>query len=137
MDNRNIKQKRLLFILILLLSIPVIWFFFMNKDNNYEEASKMLTGKWLRNDGVYSIEIKSVNKDGSMKVAYFNPDPIEVGQSTWMFKDKKLHIEVVLLGPYQKSIYKLNYDVNKKNLSGTFYQAVAQQTYNVSFKKVK
>lgn len=52
-------------------------------------------------------------------------------------KDKKLNVYIELLGAYQHSNYQLVYDENKKKLTGSFYQAVAKETYEVYFNKVK
>src|SRR6266850_2054637 len=36
-------------------------------------ASQSLKGRWLRPDGGYVLEIRDINPDGMMDVAYFNP----------------------------------------------------------------
>ena len=40
-----------------------------------------LPGKWLRPDGGYILEIRSVAPDGKMEAAYFNPRPIHVAKA--------------------------------------------------------
>src|ERR1043165_8425589 len=37
-----------------------------------------LRGRWLRPDGGYVLEIRSVADDGRAEAAYFNPNPIHV-----------------------------------------------------------
>jgi len=137
MEEKYNKKKRIFLLIAILIFIPIIWFFFLNKGGDVTKASSQLTGKWLRYDGVYTLEITSVNKDGTLSAKYFNPDPIEVGPAKWSIKDKKLQVFVELEGAYQKSNYNLVYDDNKKILVGTFYQAVAKETYEVYFNKVK
>ena len=40
-----------------------------------------LKGRWVRQDGDYMIEIKSVGADGKLEAGYFNPRPIHVGKA--------------------------------------------------------
>src|SRR5690242_6383851 len=40
-----------------------------------------LTGKWVRPDGGYVLELKSVGSGGKMDAAYFNPRPINVSRA--------------------------------------------------------
>lgn len=131
------KRKRGLLLFAILVLIPIMWFFFFNIGGETEQVGNQIIGKWLRYDGVYTIEIKSVNKNGTLEAAYFNPNPIEVGTAKWFMKDKKLNVFIELEGPYQKSQYKLVYSEKENTLAGTFYQAIAKETYNVYFNKVK
>lgn len=131
------KKKRILLLLAILVLIPIIWFFFLNKKGGDVAVSEKLTGKWLRSDGVYTLEIKSVNENGMLDVTYFNPNPVELGRTEWIIQKNVLHVLIELQGPYGKSNYQLVYDEKKKTLYGTFYQAVAQETYKVDFNKVK
>src|SRR5262245_58172157 len=39
---------------------------------------QQLKGKWLRPDGGYVIDVRTVEDGGTMDVAYFNPRPIKV-----------------------------------------------------------
>jgi hypothetical protein len=133
--NTPAKKKLksgLLFIVIAIIPAIFYFLFFMNKDTTPEH----LEGSWIRTDGGYKIEIKEVSDDGKLTAAYFNPNPINVGSSGWQFKDKKLQIFVELQDKnYPGSLYNLNYNKKTKILEGTYYQAVAKQTFNVSFKK--
>src|SRR6516164_3914182 len=40
-----------------------------------------LVGRWLRPDGGYVLQIKSVAPNGLMEAAYFNPNPIHVARA--------------------------------------------------------
>lgn len=137
MEQNINKKKRIFLILAILVLIPIIWFFFLNKKGGDVAVSEKLTGKWLRSDGVYTLEIKSVNENGMLDVTYFNPNPVELGRTEWIIQKNVLHVLIELQGPYEKSNYQLVYDEKKKTLYGTFYQAVAQETYKVDFNKVK
>jgi hypothetical protein len=137
MEEKKSKKKRILLLLAILIFIPIAWFFFMNKKGGEETVSDKLNGKWLRDDGKYTLEIKSVNENGTLSVAYFNPKPIELGRTEWMIYKNKLHVLVELKGPYILSNYQLVYDDETKRLVGTFFQAVEQETYSIYFNKAK
>jgi hypothetical protein len=95
-----------------------------------------LAGSWLRADGNYTIEIKAANEDGKLDAAYFNPDTINVGRAGWRMKNDALQIYVELRDVnYPGSIYQLTYNDESDQLSGTYYQAVSRQTFEVKFKR--
>jgi hypothetical protein len=130
----NNKKVVLVIFLLLIILIPAIWFLFLNKGSDFEKASEKLTGKWLRADGPYTIEIKSVINDSVLEVGYFNPNPIPEVQGSWRMFDDKLKVSVVLNDQtYQGSFYDLTYNERSKNLVGTFYQARVKQAFDVYF----
>ena len=97
-----------------------------------------LAGVWLRSDGTYRIEITEVKDDGTLIAKYFNPNPINVGKSGWRIQNDELQLFVELSDEnYPECLYKLSFDDASGTLIGTYYQAVAKQTYEVSFKKIK
>lgn len=101
-------------------------------------AYSILNGKWLRPDGDYIIAIASVAEDGVVKASYFNPNPIHVGKAQASREAGGIKVVVVLQDAnYPGSTYTLVYDAKTDSLSGTYYQAVAQETYDVSFVRVK
>ncbi|MEZ5084289.1 MAG: hypothetical protein R2750_12715 [Bacteroidales bacterium] len=131
-SNPNRRKVRLLVIFILLF-IPVFYFVFFT---SIPAPSTELEGTWLRSDGTYSIKISEVKDDGKMKAEYFNPGPIHVAESRWEVKDKKIQIFVKMQDKnYPGSYYNLSYNEKSKKLIGTYYQAVQQQTFDVSFEK--
>lgn len=96
----------------------------------------MLVGQWLRSDGPYTIEIVEVMDEGKLTATYFNPGTINVGHSGWRVKDEKLQIYVELQDEnYPGSLYELIYDEDTEILSGTYYQAVSRQTFDVEFNR--
>lgn len=134
MNTSNPKRKkvRLLLIFIIVL-IPIFYFVFIM---NIPAPSNELEGSWLRSDGPYTIKISDVDDDGKMTAEYFNPGPINVGESNWEMKGKKLQIFVKLKDEnYPGSYYRLGYIEKSKSLVGTYYQAVQQQSFDVSFTK--
>jgi hypothetical protein len=103
-----------------------------------DSVGKWLTGKWMRNDGVYTIEVFSVTKDGRMDAGYFNPNPIHVDKAEWKITEGRLYMRVILKDiNYPGSTYVLVYDRVKDNLSGNYFQAVDKMNYDVFFVRKK
>ena len=134
------KKKRnsyLLFLFIII--IPIAYYFIFHMNNNKitsKDATEYLVGSWQRTDAVYRIEITAVGDEGMLDAAYFNPNPINVGKSGWRVHEKVLQIYVQMDDVnYPGSFYDLRYNKEKDILHGTYYQAVAKETYNVSFKR--
>jgi hypothetical protein len=91
-------------------------------------AFARLPGRWVRPDGGYVISIKSVD------ASYANPNPLPfyTAIATGDGGTLKLFFEL-RAGGYDGSTYTLNYDVAGDQLKGTYYQAVARQTFEVFF----
>jgi uncharacterized protein (DUF2147 family) len=97
-----------------------------------------LVGKWQRPDGGYVIEIKSVDAAGTLDAAYFNPNPINVSRAAALYKDGATRVFVELRAPnYPGSTYTLAYDPQTDQLYGQYYQAAMQQTFEVTFARMK
>jgi len=93
-----------------------------------------LEGKWLRPDGGYVLELSDVKSEGTLKAAYFNPRPINVGKAEWRSIDGRIQLFVKLQDVnYPGSTYMLVYDPEHDRLIGYYYQAVAKGTYEVVF----
>ena len=98
----------------------------------------VLNGRWQRPDGGYLLEIRDAAEGGTIHAAYFNPKPIRVAKAQAAQEDGKLKVVVELRDVnYPGSIYNLTYDPADDRLKGTYYQAVAQETYRVFFLRVK
>ena len=97
-----------------------------------------LTGRWLRPDGGYILELRENGKDGELRASYFNPRPIKVGRTELRRKDGLLAVVVELRDVnYPGSTYTLRHEPKLDRLVGTYYQAVEKQTYNVEFVRTK
>ncbi|MFZ2339924.1 MAG: hypothetical protein WAW07_09430 [Bacteroidales bacterium] len=97
-----------------------------------------LTGRWLRSDGDYIIEIFSLNADGTANVGYFNPKPINVEKGDWVYSNGRLLINVVLRDAnYPGSKYSLGYNPENDTFTGSYYQAVEGVYYDVVFSRKK
>ncbi len=93
-----------------------------------------LAGKWLRPDGGYILELSDIAGNGSLRAAYFNPNPINVGESRWRLEGSELQIFVKFDHVhYPGSYYYLNYIPELDRLRGAYYQAVQDKTYEVEF----
>ena len=97
-----------------------------------------LAGRWLRPDGGYVMEIKTPQDNGKLEAAYFNPDPIHVAraEASWQDSTLKAFIELRDVN-YPGSTYRLSYDPGNDRLTGTYFQAVARETYEVFFVRMK
>lgn len=93
-----------------------------------------LKGQWRRPDGGYIIEIRSIEADGKIQAAYYNPKPIRVSRATARQEDAAptVFIELNDVG-YPGSTYTLSYDPANDQLLGIYYQAVIQQSFEVVF----
>ena len=92
-------------------------------------AFEKLKGRWLRPDGGYIVEIRSVESGGKMEVSYSNPRPIHVAQAqaTQDGAVTKVFIELRDVN-YPGSTYTLAYDPENDQLKGIYFQAVERRT---------
>jgi hypothetical protein len=97
-----------------------------------------LEGKWVRPDGGYVLELKSIKKDGSLAAAYFNPRPIRVFRAEIAKKNGTINLFVELRDVnYPGSTYNLTYDAATDRLKGAYFQAVQRQTFSVEFVRTR
>ena len=93
-----------------------------------------LLGRWLRPDGGYILEIRSVSPGGKVDAAYLNPGPIRVARAEALREGGALTLFVELRDVnYPGSTYRLVYDPARDVLGGLYFQAVEQQTFDVEF----
>lgn len=108
-----------------------------NQKGAYVDAQR-LAGRWLRPDGGYVLELKNIRSDGGLKANYFNPNPINVHRAKWEYKDRGVNLFVKLRDlNYPGSIYRLRYDAKADRLTGTYFQALLRQTFDVEFIRAK
>jgi len=97
-----------------------------------------LKGRWLRPDGGYVLEIRSVDSNGAIDAAYFNPQPVHVGKAAAALNGAGMTVAVELRAPnYPGSTYKLTYDPQSDVLRGNYFQAVERQNFDVVFVRMK
>ena len=93
-----------------------------------------LKGKWLRPDGGYILEIKSVEDGGKLDAAYLNPKPIHVAKAEASMDGAAMKVFIELRDVnYPGSTYTLTYLPENDQLSGIYYQALQRQRFEVVF----
>ena len=93
-----------------------------------------LKGTWVRPDGGYRIEIKSIGADGQIEAMYFNPNPLPFAKASVRQDGKVLRVFLELrAGGYNGSTYELTYEAAGDRLNGIYYQAVMKQKFDVVF----
>ena len=97
-----------------------------------------LQGRWGRTEGAYTITINGVDANGKLDASYANPDPVPFSkaQATREGSVLKLFFEIQAPG-YNGSTYRLTYGPVKQALTGEYYQAAAQQKFDVYFARMK
>jgi hypothetical protein len=102
----------------------------LDKDQGFEN----LIGRWLRPDGGYIIEIRSIRTDGRMDAAYLNPRPINVAraEASWKNGNQEVFIELQDTG-YPGSTYTLDYNPAQDVFTGVYFQAAMEQAFEVVF----
>lgn len=102
------------------------------------DGFEQLTGRWLRPDGGYIIEVRRVEPGGKLIAAYFNPRPIHVVQSEASRDGETVNIFVELQDVnYPGSSYRLTYDPVRDCLKGSCFQAAIKQTFAVYFVRLR
>jgi hypothetical protein len=97
-----------------------------------------LKGRWMRSDGDYIIEVFEAEVDGTLKAAYYNPNPINVEKGEWIIQEGKLFMHIVLRDVnYPGSAYTLQYIPEDDALAGNYFQAVEGVNYDVVFTRKK
>ena len=97
-----------------------------------------LNGRWLRPDGGYVLEIRSVDAGGTIDAGYLNPRPITVARAEATREGSTLKVFVELRAPnYPGSTYMLTYDPSRDQLAGTYFQAALKQRFDVIFVRMK
>jgi hypothetical protein len=97
-----------------------------------------LQGRWVRPDGGYVIAIRSVDANGKLDAAYANPNPLPFARAEATRDGTTLRLFFELrAGGYNGSTYALTYDPASDVLRGVYYQAVAQQKFDVVFTRAR
>lgn len=98
----------------------------------------VLQGRWVRPDGGYTITIRSADANGKLDASYANPNPLPFSKAEAMLDGRTLKLFFELrAGGYQGSTYTLVHDPADDTLKGVYYQAVAQQKFDVRFVRVR
>jgi hypothetical protein len=131
---RVLKKLALLIGLITVTAVVAGILLYSNNQADY----KKLVGKWMRPDGGYVIDIKSVSSNGKIDAAYFNPDPIKISKAVVVNEKRNLKIFVELQDKgYPGCTYKLNYEPLTDKLRGIYYQAAIKENFDIYFVRIK
>ena len=97
-----------------------------------------LIGRWLRPDGGYILEFKSVTPDGKLTASYLNPQPINIAQAEARKEAGAVKVFVELRDQnYPGCTYTLTYDPEHDVLAGEYFQAMMGQKFDVGFERMK
>jgi len=95
-----------------------------------------LAGTWVRPDGGYVLEIRSIDNLGAMDAAYFNPAPIRVSKAVAVRENALTRVYVELRDVnYPGCTYTLVYDPASDRLAGDYYQAAIGEHFDVEFSR--
>jgi hypothetical protein len=118
---------------VVLVGLAVV-LLFRDKEIDFQT----LNGRWVRPDGGYLLEIKDVDDSGKIDAIYLNPNPINIAKAEASRDGSTLKVFVELRAAnYPGSNYTLTYDREHDRLRGIYFQAVQQQSFNVSFVRMK
>ncbi len=97
------------------------------------------SGDWQRTDGPYTLSISDVDTDrNTVKVKYFNPQPINVESARFVKKSGKWELTIVLRDQgYEGSKYALYYDSEGPKLVGRYTLGATGQTFEIEFVRKK
>lgn len=105
---------------------------------NAQVNPQRLVGKWQRPDGGYVLDIQTVKGDRRLEVAYLNPNPIHVARAEMEEEGTKLRVLVELRDSgYPGCLYRLTYDPGMDQLNGTYFQAALQESFAVTFTRLR
>ncbi len=103
-----------------------------------DSAFAALQGRWMRPDGGYVINIRSVAASGKLDASYANPNPLPFARAEATRDEKTIKLFFELrAGGYNGSTYTLIYDPANDILRGVYHQAVAQQKFDVYFTRTR
>jgi hypothetical protein len=130
-------SRRIWFLVVVAVVVVVAGWLLLEKrsaDTVSPAQIATLTGRWLRPDGGYVIDIRGVDSSGKRQVAYFNPRPINVSQAVAVATPDGLEVFVELRDKgYPGATYTLVYDEQRDVLQGLYYQPAVGETFQVVF----
>lgn len=142
------KNKLLIFIALLIALVFIVsYYIFFNmpaaettKGSDLKPASidkNVIIGNWIRTDAEYQIKISDIKNSGVIIAKYFNPRPINISRSEWVYSEGFLRIYVELRDEnYPGSNYNLTFIPERDMLVGDYFQAVEGLTYYVEFSRL-
>jgi hypothetical protein len=107
------------------------------KKDSGSDVFRAIKGRWLRPDGDYVLEVKSIDADGKVQATYANPNPIHISEAKASREGStvKLFVELRDSG-YPGCTYTLTYDPQNDILRGVYFQAAMQEKFEVGFERL-
>jgi hypothetical protein len=140
------RRQRLAAVAIVVVFMAAIGFFWIKSRQadapkaaaTLKQAFEKLAGRWQRPDGGYIIDVRSVESDGRMNAAYFNPQPINVAKAEASQDGGTVKVFIELRDVnYPGSTYDLTYDPADDCLKGIYFQAAIRQRFDVYFVRLQ
>ena len=135
MDNLLKKHRVPLIIAAVLIIGSVagfVLFHLASKPADY----KHLVGQWVRQDGGYVLDIKSISLDGKIEMAYLNPRPINVLKAQADTKKGKIELLIELRDRnYPGNYYTLTFDSQSDRLIGVYHHLGIGQNFDIFFSR--
>ena len=108
------------------------------KKTKGKTSFDVLKGRWLRPDGGYILQIRTIDGGGKVDAGYFNPRPINVSRAEATEEGGKMKVFVELRDTgYPGSVYTLTYNPKEDVLVGVYFQAAVKQNFDVFFTRMK
>ena len=130
------KKRTIIMVLALVIVCTVLAGFVVPLLAEQPADYKPLVGQWVRTSGGYVLDIRNVQPDGKMELAYFNPRPINVSKAQANIETGRIKIFVELRDKYYPgSYYTLTYDPQSDRLVGVYHHLGIGQNMNVFFSR--
>ncbi len=98
------------------------------------KSAQKLIGSWQRTDAGYVIDIRRVDRNGTVEAVYLNPNPIHVSQARISDDNGSLDLVIELMDVgYPGATYRLSYNAEYDALVGLYHQPTAGQDFEVAF----
>lgn len=100
------------------------------------ETAQGLVGRWQRTDAGYVIDIRHVDRYGTVEAVYLNPNLINVSQARVSDAGGRLELFLELMDVgYPGATYRLGYNPEYDVLVGLYHQPTAGQDFEVAFER--
>jgi hypothetical protein len=127
------KNRWLLFIAGILTVVCVTAFVVHHQRSETADYGRLI-GQWVRPDGGYVLDIRNVQSDGKLEVAYLNPKQINVSKAQANIKTGQIELFIELRDKYYPgSYYTLTYDSKSDRLVGVYHHLGIGQNFDIFF----
>jgi hypothetical protein len=131
-----LKKHRLPLVIAVVAAIAGIVGFVAFSSSFEPEDYKNLVGQWVRASGGYVLDIRDVQSDGDLELAYLNPRPINVSQAQANTEAGRINLFVELRDRhYPGNYYTLAYDSQNDRLVGVYHHLGIGQNMDVLFSR--